>query len=280
MAEKEKRKVDGKNLLVRTISGAAVFVIMAGLIFLGGWFFFGGTLALSLMGLYEFYHVFGIERAPEGIAGYLLTAGFYVILGFGRDDLLIPFFAGAFLLEAALYVFRFEKTDSERAMASFFGIVYVPFLFSYLIRIRELPQGIWLIWLSMAGSWVCDMFAYFVGSFFGRHKMAPVLSPKKSVEGAVGGVLGSAAVGALFSLFLPDKTIFRSDPALVLAIVSAAAALISMVGDLLASAFKRNHGIKDYSNLIPGHGGILDRFDSMIFVAPVIYYVLVLFLAV
>ena len=121
------------------------------------------------------------------------------------------------------------------------------------------------MWLIFLCSWGCDTCAYCAGMLFGKHKMAPVLSPKKSVEGAVGGVAGAVLLGVIFAAV-------TKGPAAEYAAICGAGALISMVGDLAASAVKRNMEIKDYGKLIPGHGGILDRFDSVIFTAPVIYY--------
>jgi len=131
---------------------------------------------------------------------------------------------------------------------------------------------VWLIFLS---SWGCDTCAYCAGRLFGKHKMAPVLSPKKTVEGAIGGVIGSILLTLLYSVIMrrfmeiPDKTMY------VMLAVSAVGAFISMVGDLAASAIKRNYEVKDYGKLIPGHGGILDRFDSVFFTAPIVYYMAV-----
>jgi phosphatidate cytidylyltransferase len=133
--------------------------------------------------------------------------------------------------------------------------------FVYLLG-RE--HGFAMTLLIFISSWVCDTFAYFSGRALGKRKLAPVLSPKKSIEGAVGGVVGSALVGALFA------RITGMDMALIV-FISAIGAVVSQFGDLFASAIKRNHNIKDYGNLIPGHGGILDRFDSVIITAPIIY---------
>ena len=121
------------------------------------------------------------------------------------------------------------------------------------------------MWLIFLCSWGCDTCAYCVGMLIGKHKMAPVLSPKKSVEGAVGGVAGAVLLGVIYAAA-------TKGPMAEYALICGVGALISMVGDLAASAIKRNMGIKDYGKLIPGHGGILDRFDSVIFTAPVIYY--------
>ena len=129
-----------------------------------------------------------------------------------------------------------------------------------------LPGGHFHVWLIFLCSWGCDTCAYCVGMLIGKHKMAPVLSPKKSVEGAVGGVAGAVLLGILFAAATKGPLLEYTVERCVVG------ALISMVGDLAASAVKRNMGIKDYGKLIPGHGGILDRFDSVIFTAPVIYY--------
>ena len=124
---------------------------------------------------------------------------------------------------------------------------------------------VWLVVIAAFGSDIC---AYFTGYFLGKHKMAPNLSPKKTVEGAVGGLIGSTALCALFAFFLMKTSIA------VCALIGLVGGAAGMAGDLTASAFKRKMGIKDYGKLIPGHGGIMDRFDSVMFVAPVIYYII------
>ena len=110
----------------------------------------------------------------------------------------------------------------------------------------------------------------------GKHKLTPVLSPKKSVEGAVGGVLGSALVGALFGYLFLNRMFDGQNMVWICALICGAGAVISQIGDLAASGIKRNHGIKDYGKLIPGHGGVMDRFDSVLFTAPIIYYLAIL----
>lgn len=121
------------------------------------------------------------------------------------------------------------------------------------------------MWLIFLCSWGCDTCAYCVGVLIGKHKMAPVLSPKKSVEGAIGGVVGAVLLGVAYAAATGGELAAYG-------IICGVGALISMVGDLAASAIKRNQEIKDYGKLIPGHGGILDRFDSVIFTASIIYF--------
>jgi phosphatidate cytidylyltransferase len=156
---------------------------------------------------------------------------------------------------------------------------YVGTMLSYVYQIRTLNNGLYLAFLVFLCSWGCDTCAYCVGVLIGKHKMAPKLSPKKSIEGAVGGVLGSALLTALYCFIFRNHMNIDATEIAILAVIAAVAGLISMVGDLCASAIKRNYDIKDYGHLIPGHGGILDRFDSMIITAPIIYYLASFFLS-
>ncbi len=180
--------------------------------------------------------------------------------------------AAVFLGMMAVYVLSFPSHRAEAVMAAFCSFFYATVLFSFIYLTRSLPGGIYLVWLIFISSWICDTCAYLTGMAFGRHKLAPILSPKKSVEGAVGGVAGAALVGALFGWIFLEKVYPDPNIIWVTALICGAGAVISQIGDLAASGIKRNHGIKDYGKLIPGHGGIMDRFDSVLFTAPIIYY--------
>ncbi|MDD3368675.1 MAG: phosphatidate cytidylyltransferase [Lachnospiraceae bacterium] len=177
------------------------------------------------------------------------------------------------------YVFSFPGYISDQVMAAFTAFFYGPVLLSFIYWTRNLPIGAYLVWMIFISSWGCDTCAYCVGVLFGKHKMTPVLSPHKSVEGAIGGVVGAAILGGLYAGILVGPKVGQDDLIWVFALIGAAGGLISMVGDLAASAIKRNHEIKDYAKLIPGHGGIMDRFDSVIFTAPIIYFLSVWLLA-
>ena len=179
----------------------------------------------------------------------------------------------AFMIFMFGYVFNYPRFHAEQVMPAFFGVVYVAVMLSFIYLTRNLPDGKFLVWLIFLCSWGCDTCAYCVGMLIGKHKMAPVLSPKKSVEGGIGGVAGAALLGVIYAAA-------TGGPMAEYALICAVGALISMVGDLAASAIKRNQGIKDYGKLIPGHGGILDRFDSVIFTAPAIYFLAKLVLGI
>ena len=156
-------------------------------------------------------------------------------------------------------------------MEAFFGIVYVAVMLSFIYLTRNLTDGKYIVWLIFLCSWGCDTCAYCVGMLIGKHKLAPILSPKKSIEGGIGGILGAALIGVLYGLAINYWGNAAAD-ILEYAIIGAVGGAISQIGDLAASAIKRYHNIKDYGKLIPGHGGILDRFDSVIFTAPIIFY--------
>lgn len=262
----------------RLASGIVLVAIALAFIMLGGDVWFGVVLAISLVGLYELYRVFHLQKDLLGILGYLFTVAYYALLHGEEKEFAPELLVGFLICLLACYVFAYPKYRTEQIMTALFGMVYVVFMLSYLYQIRELADGAYLTGLVFFCAWGCDTCAYVFGMLFGRHKMAPVLSPKKSVEGGVGGVVGAAllgaaygAVGAHFGLLEAEGNI-----AAVFAVCCAAGAVISQIGDLAASAIKRNHDIKDYGHLIPGHGGILDRFDSVIITAPIIYTLAVL----
>jgi phosphatidate cytidylyltransferase len=176
-----------------------------------------------------------------------------------------------------IYVITYPSYRIEQVMTVFFGLFYVNIMLSFIYRVATLEDGAILVWLIFIGAWGSDTCAYAVGMLFGKHKIAPKLSPKKSVEGCIGGVIGAALLGYLYAIVLGNKIVGIANPRILFAIIGASASVISQIGDMAASAIKRNFDIKDYGRLIPGHGGILDRFDSIIFTAPIVYYLAVFF---
>jgi len=176
-----------------------------------------------------------------------------------------------------VYVIRFPKYTIEQIAIAFLALFYVGVMLSYIYQIRNLEDGALIIWLVFIGSWGSDTCAYCIGMLFGKHKVTPKLSPKKSLEGCIAGVVGAALIAFIYATCIKGQLSDLTNPQLILPIIAAASSVISQMGDLAASAIKRNHNIKDYGRLIPGHGGILDRFDSIIVTAPIVYY-LALFL--
>lgn len=272
-------------MLKRIVSGAVLVVLALIFVLTGGNLLGAVCAALSAVAYRELMKACKVEKWGKcgslEIAGYAGIFLYYIIMIFSKDfSYGMAAIAFAFMAMMFLYVFRFPHYQSEQVMTSFFNMFYACVPFSFLYLTRELEHGVYLVWLIFISSWICDTCAYFAGVTLGRHKLAPVLSPKKSVEGAVGGVIGSIVVGALFSWLLLVPVTGDASMIWIVAVISGAGAVISQVGDLAASAIKRNHEIKDYGKLIPGHGGVMDRFDSVLFTAPIIYYLSVLLLKV
>lgn len=261
----------------RLISGIILMVIAITVIILGDNVLFGTLLVISLVGMTELYKILKIEKSLLGIIGYLAAVIYYALIYFNQLDHLLLLFIGFLLLLMVSYVITYPKFRIEQVVIAFFALFYVSIMLSYIYRVRILEDGAILIWLIFIGAWGSDTCAYCVGMLFGKHKVVPKLSPKKSLEGCIGGVLGAALLGYLYALALGSKITGIDNPRLLFAIIGAASSVISQIGDLAASAIKRNYDIKDYGKLIPGHGGILDRFDSMIFTAPIVYYLAVFF---
>ncbi len=261
----------------RVISGAILIVVLVSALYYGGFYLWTLLFLVSMIGLWEFYRALkGADTEAEAetwkvrlsrmdAAGLLCAACYNVsLLLWGSAERSFMVLCLLIVVCMAVYVLSYPALSSSQAMSAVFGIVYIPVMlgFIYLARIQE--NGKSLMVVIFISSWVCDTFAYFTGVLIGSHRLAPVLSPKKSVEGSIGGIAGAFAVGWGFG------SLMGGNP-LIFAAVSAVGAVISQFGDLFASAVKRDHGIKDYGRLIPGHGGILDRFDSVIMVAPVVY---------
>lgn len=253
----------------RLLSGILLVAAALLTIISGGYVLFFTLLCVSVIGMSELYGAMGLRKHPFNIlelAGYLGAVLYYaaVLMDFERYGMMA--LIAALVILMFVYVFSYPKYIAGDVMAAFFGVIYVAVMLSFIFLTRNLEGGVYHVWLIFLCSWGCDTCAYCVGMLIGKHKMAPVLSPKKSVEGAVGGVLGAALLGGIYAAATSSGAVLEY------AAICGAGALISMVGDLAASAIKRNQGIKDYGKLIPGHGGILDRFDSVIFTAPIIYF--------
>lgn len=267
--------------VTRLLSGILLMVIALVTLITGGNLLFFVLLLISLIGMTELYKVFGIEKKPPGIIGYIAAAAYYGLLYFEAQlpgdklNWFMLLFMALLICEMASLVFAYPKYNTQQIFAAFFGVLYVAVMLSFIYRTRLLDGGVFTVWLVFVCSWGCDTCAYCVGKLIGKHKMAPVLSPKKSVEGGIGGILGAALIGAFYALAINHWGNAGVD-VLTYVIIGAAGGAISQIGDLAASAIKRYHNIKDYGKLIPGHGGILDRFDSVIFTAPIIYYLAVL----
>ncbi len=259
----------------RLISGIILVALAILFIWLGGPVLLIVLGALSLIGEMELLRIRKIHKTRLAGIVYGMTAALYTGLYFlplARDFFLIVMITAAFLLLASVFVFSWDKFSAQDLMIAFLAFFYVAVLFSFMYRTRDGLKGELLVWLIFLTSWGADTTAYCAGKLFGKHKMAPVLSPKKTWEGAIGGIVGAAALTAIFCAVFRERLGLMPLDILFYAGFGALASIVSIVGDLFASAIKRSYEVKDYGKLIPGHGGVLDRFDSVLFTAPVIYY--------
>jgi len=253
-------------MLTRIMSAVVALPILIAVVYFGGTPLFLGTLAISLIGLYEFYGAMkALERKPIFWCGYLGT----MILLFQIKGIILPQVpylvpVGMVIILSIIPMAKPQYTI-EDSIVTLYGLCYVPLLLAHLIMIDQgsQPQALWLVFLI---AWGSDTFAYFTGYFLGKRKLCPTISPKKTVEGAIGGALGAMIISGIFGYY------FLNDHLLLVMAMGLLGSIISVLGDLTASIIKRTAGIKDYGNIMPGHGGILDRFDSILFTAPFVYY--------
>ena len=271
---KKNKKI--QSFITRLISGIFLLVALIFVLYTGGDLLFFVCATLSICGLIELFRVFKLANSRLAYIAYLLTVFYYVMLLYYRNMGILLFLILLLLLLLTFYVFSYPKFTIKQVSMIFFGIIYVAITFSFIYLIRTINKfGIYFVWLIFISSWGSDTFAYCTGLLFGKHKLSPILSPNKTIEGAIGGVLGSFILGVIYTyLVLYKFTDNIQISSLRVGIACGIGAIISMIGDLTASAIKRDYKVKDYGNLIPGHGGILDRFDSVIFTAPALYFIL------
>ena len=266
----------------RLISSIFLVIIVASALLLGGPVLFVFTLFVALKAFFELTKAMQVRNDGEKISilevfGALGVLGYYGVLWFANTETYVMLTITLTIVAVLfVYVFAFPRYHANQIMATVFSFIYAPIMLAYLYLTRNLENGIYVVWLIFISSWICDTCAYLSGMAIGKHKLAPVLSPKKSIEGAVGGVVGAGLVGALFGWLVLERVFADQNITWIAAVICAAGAVISQVGDLAASGIKRNHNIKDYGKLIPGHGGLMDRFDSVLFTAPIIYYLAIL----
>jgi phosphatidate cytidylyltransferase len=259
----------------RVISALVAIPLLIFFVLMGGYFFKIGICSVTAIALYEYANAFRKSSTP--VIAEVLTAAFIintilVFTGYAQENLM-PFIYGTTMVSMAVPVFirRYDVTSSA---VTILGFLYVICFFTLLIFIRDYDQGQYVIWLVFIISWFCDTFAYYAGRFFGKRKLCPEVSPKKTVEGSIGGVLGGTIGVILWWIITPVKGISWYEP-IILGMVGTA---VSQIGDLVASSIKRHVGIKDYGKIMPGHGGILDRFDSILYTAPLVYYYITMFM--
>lgn len=261
-------------LIQRIISGALLLIMAIYSIHTGGVLLWGVCCAVGLLGIREIASVTEQKTAQSG-AAYAAVAVYYLLLlndGICDSMRMLVFAAVAVgVAVMSMHVLRYPDFVIDKRAFVPLMIVYPGIMSSCLYLLRRMPDGLILAYLVMIASWGSDTLAYVTGMTLGKHHPFPVLSPKKSVEGCIGGIAGSAAIGGALAAAM-------SRPVLETALAAAVGAVASQLGDLAASSIKRRYGKKDYGHLIAGHGGVMDRFDSTLFAGALIYCWAVIFM--
>ena len=247
----------------RIIAGLALVPLLL-LVILGGLPLYIGEFVIIVIAINEFYKAFKIKEInPIFILGYIFA--FYLFIkncfGLGMNYTYIVMFV---LFVCSIIPMLQCKKNIMDIIVTFFGIFYVEILLDFIVLImNNFPDGHKLVWLVFIIAFMTDTFAYFSGYLFGKHKLCPKISPNKTIEGSIIGTIFGVFISVLFIVFTCKLNI----NIFVLILITLLLSIMGQFGDLFFSSIKRSFNIKDFSNLIPGHGGILDRLDSLIFIS-------------
>lgn len=229
---------------------------------------------LSAVAVYEIFRCLGLAKnITLTVPAYVLAASFPLIAYFLGSDKLTSLITVMLILYLFLLLYLFTVSVLTRGNLKFNELseafvltVYVTLSFTALTVLRYIPEGVFTFGLVFLGAWSCDTFAYLFGSKFGKHKLIPEISPKKTVEGSVAGIISASLLFVIYGLIIDLSTELQVNY-ITLIVSGLLISVISQIGDLIASLVKREHGIKDYGSIFPGHGGVMDRFDSILAVS-------------
>lgn len=249
------------NTLTRILVGIAGIPLILYIVYVGSYPFFIFCLLVEALCFYELLKMFRAKGySPMIITSMIFSAAIFAAYIFAKQYLAYP----AVLVFILFAVEHFRKNGKNilNPLLTVFGFVYITLPLALLY---ELGKNYLLVYYVFALIWSCDSFAFFGGKFFGRHKLSSI-SPKKTIEGSAAGFMFTVAMSVLFHYLFPETITLKDG-----IIIGAAVGVLAQAGDLVESFLKRYTGVKDSSNIIPGHGGVLDRFDSLIFCAPFVY---------
>lgn len=266
-------------MLTRIITGIIGIALATVVIQTGGSVFAGAVLLLAFGAWYEYCNAFKQKGyKPTLVTGMVLISIMWAGGFLGSDGLIVFTVMFSALVIMLLTVLKHGKFDVLSAVISVAGVFYIGLPFVHLVMLRftgedayistslgDFQLGCALVWVALIGTWASDTFAYFAGCFLGKHKLCETISPKKTIEGFIGGLIGTTASVAGLGVFFGFDVI-------VMAVLGFFICIVATLGDLVESVVKRYTGIKDSGNIIPGHGGIWDRFDSVIYTVPFVYY--------
>lgn len=261
--------------LKRWITGLIALPILVLLVYLGGVAFTSLVSVAAVFSLWEYYRIAFSDRRASARSGIIALWGYFLSLGlvwaahFSGPRIVVGLIALNVILVGLLAVLRYKNDPAvlEVAARQIQGIVYIPLLLSFLIVIRSGPAGMIWIFFLLAVVFGGDTSALYVGTYFGKHKLYPAVSPGKTIEGSIGGLCANLVVGAIIKHYFMPQLPWHFTIVFLMAV-----GVAGQVGDLFESALKRSCRIKDSGGILPGHGGFLDRIDALLFAAPVAYF--------
>ncbi len=257
-------------LKTRILTAAVGIPFLISVIYLGGLFWQGLVVMLTAAALMEFF-VMMRHKGFQPILGISAVVAFILLFRIQLAPYLPGLFLAGFILMILAVVMTYPRRNINDLALSLFGAVYTGYFFSYALAFNNSDNSFYMLLLVFVLTWASDVGGYLFGRLWGRHKLAPQLSPGKTREGAIGAVVLTILAALLYQKFIPTQYLTGA----FLVLMAVAASLAAQLGDLLESAIKRYFDVKDSGQLLPGHGGILDRFDSFMLVLPVVYYFLV-----
>lgn len=267
----------GNSLLKRWLTGIVIVPVLLIIIFWGSQEIFTALVILFILGgVWEYSNmVFGKGFIMEKTESLFFAVMIPSMALTGNNQFVIATLTFSVILVFILFVLSIKDSNFDVLSVAkvIFGIMYIPFLMSYFILLRVMDKGpLWIIFVLVL-AFVGDIAALYVGKYFGKNKLVPLVSPGKTVEGLIALVLASTAACLLFAcIFFPEISLIQ------IGILAFIGSIVGQLGDICESAIKRSYGLKDASALLPGHGGILDRLDCLIFIAPFVYYFRIFFI--
>ncbi len=257
-------------LYLRILSALLGIPIIVFAVYFGDQWYALLILLVVNLGLYEYNNIFKIANLSfQALISYFGITMLIVVLYLDEHILILPLIMLLLFFLFILALFNMERLSIIESALSLWGIVYIGGLCGYMLMLRMQPDGALYTYILLAGIWIHDTLAYLIGVKWGFRKFSPEISPKKSVEGSLAGLFGTIVIFFSVSILSPALTTLSPVEAIILAL---GISVFGQLGDLMESALKRQMRVKDSSGIIPGHGGILDRFDSLMLAAPFVYY--------
>lgn len=266
----------------RVVSAVIGIPVLIFTVYKGGMLFLALVSIVAFLGLSEFYALIKRKGIVLPKVIFITNGLIFIFLSLVNvhNGLIFDFFL--FYVLVSIFITQLFRSEQSNPLLntsmSFLGIVYVGWLSAHLLYLRDLPGGFFYVILVLLVTWANDTGAYFVGMNLGKRKLCPKISPNKTIEGALGGLISALIVTFLTGIWINTSLPQFAFSPVDLLFLGLLISLAAQFGDLVESLFKRDAGLKDSSNLIPGHGGILDRFDSLLFATPVVYYYLQVFI--